>query len=58
MNKAQNSFCVTHSIQITLIQLAVTIPFKMKKKNTMTISAAMNFECYWCFVSFFFIIGI
>ena len=31
MNKAQNSFYVTHSIQITLIQIAVTIPFKMKK---------------------------
>ena len=54
MSKAQNPFYVTHSNQITLIQLAhVTILFKMRK-NTITISSVMNVECYWSYAPVFY----
>ena len=44
MSKAQNTFYVTHSSQITLIQLAyVTITFKMKTYND-------NYFCNECWM--------
>ena len=55
MSKAHNSFYVTHSNQITHLTNLRYHNFE-DEKNTMTISSAMNAECYWSYPTIFFII--
>ena len=55
MSKAQNLFHLTHSNQITLIQLAPVYHTFQDEKNKITIFSAMNVECYWWYAPIFFI---